>query len=361
MRRLKVIGLMSGTSFDGIDVAMLDTDGQEVYTIYTSYIFNYDKDTKNKIGHLIKSGVGSLEEIASLSNSLTQEHAKAVLEFVSKYNVDLKELDLVAFHGQTIFHKPESGITWQLGNPALLAELLQKTVVADFRSADVAVGGQGAPLVPIYHQAILCDAPNKPVAVVNIGGVSNITWVGKNDILAFDVGPGNALINDEIYETFGLPFDDDGKVAAKGRPNYDIIAGMLQDDFFKQTPPKSLDRNYFKQYGLGELSIEDRLATLTIFTVQSILAAISYLPQVPLVWLVAGGGRHNSFLVSELVKQLPGDVAKVEDVLGIDGDGLEAQAFAFLAARVYNKLSNSFPTTTGCKRPIVGGAIYNFV
>jgi anhydro-N-acetylmuramic acid kinase len=205
MQRLKVIGLMSGTSFDGIDVAMLDTDGQDIHTIYPSYMHNYSREIQNKISHLIKSGSGSLEEIAHVSNLLTTEHAQAVSAFITYHNIDITEVDLIGFHGQTIFHKPDIGVTWQLGNPALLAELLQKTVVADFRSADVAAGGQGAPLVPIYHQAILCDIPYKPIAVVNIGGVSNITWISENELLAFDVGPGNALINDEIYDIFGLP------------------------------------------------------------------------------------------------------------------------------------------------------------
>jgi anhydro-N-acetylmuramic acid kinase len=268
-----------------------------------------------------------------------------------------KDADLIGFHGQTISHAPERGHTCQIGDGALLARLTGIKVVSDFRTADVKAGGQGAPLVPVYHQAIAADL-SKPLVFLNIGGVSNVTYVDEDDLIAFDTGPGNALLDDWMLAKTGRKFDSGGAAALKGKLNGAVLSALLSHAFFSLPPPKSLDRDAFASGAWAGLSTEDGAATLSTFTVRAIGKARDFFPRKPLRWIVCGGGRHNAFFMGELRKALGVPVEPIEK-LGLDGDATEAEAFAYLAARVVRGLPLSFPGTTGVKEPMQGGVIHD--
>lgn len=349
---LTVIGLMSGTSLDGIDAAILKTDGKKIINPQQNLALNYDDKFRSRIKEVI-SGKG---DFLALERDLTIKHADAVKKLLKKYNV---KADLIGFHGQTIIHRPKEGITWQMGNGALLAELTGIDVICDLRRRDVAAGGQGAPLVPLYHAGIL-HKEKKPVVILNIGGVSNVTYIDNSaeKIIACDTGPGNALLNDWIYKHTGKEFDAGGKISSKGKADEKIISRVLADEFFNVKKPKSLDRNHFKKISNVEnLSLENGAATLSEITVRSILKACRFFPKHPAKWFVAGGGRHNNYFMQRLDAVLPGEVYNI-DILKMNGDFIEAEAFAFLAARAKNGLHLSLPTTTGVKKLVPGGAFY---
>ncbi len=265
---------------------------------------------------------------------------------------------LVGFHGQTLFHAPERGITVQIGDGARLARRTGIAVASDFRSADVAAGGQGAPLVPVFHRALVESWPDRPagtVAVLNLGGVANLTAIAPDGaMLAFDTGPGNALLDDWAAAHTGQACDLDGELAARGRPDEDWLDAALSARFFAAPPPKSLDRNAFPGLEKGRTSPEDGAATLSAFTVRAVKAAVRHLPEAPACWLVCGGGRRNPVLMAGLRAALAVPVLSAE-AAGWDGDALEAQAFAFLAARTAQGLPISFPGTTAAPRPLPGG------
>lgn len=282
------IGLMSGTSMDGIDVSLIRTDGESQLEIFANYHQPYDKDFQLELKQFASSQKQQQEYTnwSDLERRLTTLHAEAVNHLVEREKCHGK-VEIVGFHGQTIVHDPSNGFTWQMGDPNLLARLVQIDVVGDFRRRDMAYGGQGAPLVPIYHRAITSKI-DKPLVVVNIGGVTNFTYIGPNDkhekdLIAFDVGPGNALIDDLCQEVFGVRYDDQGQLAAQGQVDRDLVADLLaRDEYFNRSPPKSLDRNHFarvvSESGAGQrlakLDKLDRLATLSYFTVASILKSI---------------------------------------------------------------------------------------
>jgi anhydro-N-acetylmuramic acid kinase len=267
-------------------------------------------------------------------------------------------VDLVGFHGHTILHRPDEGRTWQLGDGALLAGLTGIDVVCDFRSADVAAGGQGAPFAPLYHAA-LASGLEKPVAVLNIGGVANVTWIGPgaSDILAFDTGPGNALIDDWALAHSGRPVDLDGALAAVGRADRAFVERFLAHAFFERAPPKSLDRDDFAGFVPTGFSPADGAATLTAMTAAAAARAAEHFPLPVRRWLVCGGGRHNPVLMAALASLVGKPVDPVE-VVGWDGDALEAQAFAYLAVRSTLGLPLSLPGTTGVVRPMTGGRLF---
>jgi anhydro-N-acetylmuramic acid kinase len=274
---------------------------------------------------------------------------------------------LVGFHGQTLNHDPANGRTFQLGDGDALAKASGKPVVWDFRSDDVAAGGEGAPLAPFFHFACAkVLGMHAPVALVNLGGVGNVTFVDPSKtapekagaVLAFDTGPANAPINDFLLERMGQSFDKDGALALSGTVNTDVLAAFFKSDYFERIPPKSLDRNDFTniQQLVSELSDSDGAATLTAICVASVYAAQAHIPRDPSRWLVCGGGRHNPAIMNGLRNRLDQPVDPVE-VVGFDGDMFEAQAFGYLAARVVAGLPTSSETTTGCRSPICGGRI----
>lgn len=348
----RALGLMSGTSLDGIDVAFLTTDGAKAVETGPAMTFPYDDGLRDRI----RACLGRKDAATEVEAALTGAHADAVGRFRAEHN--LGRLDVVGFHGQTILHRPREGLTVQLGDGALLAERSGVDVVCDFRSADVAAGGEGAPLVPIYHAA-LADSLERPLAVLNIGGVANVTWLGRGDeeMLAFDTGPGNAMIDDWLLRHTGQPFDRDGGLARAGRTDEQWVARFLAHPYFARRPPKSLDRDEFRAFVPEHLSPADGAATLVAMTAAAAAAGLGHLPLAPRRWLLAGGGRHNAAVTAALARSLKIAVEPVEAV-GWNGDALEAQAFAYLAVRSLLGLPLSFPGTTGVRAPMPGGRIF---
>jgi anhydro-N-acetylmuramic acid kinase len=268
---------------------------------------------------------------------------------------------VIGFHGQTVLHKPQAGLTIQIGDGAALAARLRLPVACDFRAADVAAGGQGAPIVPVFHRAIAAGLDRSgPLAVLNIGGVANVTYVenGK-DPVACDTGPGNALIDDFMRARTGRPLDRDGDQAAKGKVDEAFVERILENSFFSSPCPKSLDRNAFAfaNIGLPHFSVVDGAATLSALTAASVARIVAQLPQPPASWIVAGGGAHNPTLVRMLSERLAPAVVETAGVVGWSIDALEAQAFAYLAVRTLSNLPITFPTTTGVPRAMSGGVV----
>jgi len=348
------LGLMSGTSMDGIDAALLKSDGNGVVTPGPFASFPYDPDFRARLRRLLGGG----HPVEGVERELTLLHGDAVDALLSRNDIDRAQVALVGFHGQTILHAPAERRTWQIGDGALLARRLGLDVVADFRSRDVAEGGEGAPLAPLYHEALAADL-ERPLAVLNLGGVANVTWIGEDDddILAFDTGPGNAPLDDWMLRHTGEPYDRDGALAAQGQADEAAVAQLMADPYFARLPPKSLDRDAFDVASLAGLPTADGAATLTAFTVAAVAAARAHFPTRALYWLVTGGGRHNRTLMALLAARLTAPVAPVEDH-GWNGDALEAQAFAYLAIRSVLGLPLTLPTTTGVPVPTTGGSLH---
>jgi anhydro-N-acetylmuramic acid kinase len=349
MRR--AIGLMSGTSLDGIDVAVIETDGRSQVIPGAALTISYTTDFRERL----RSVLGGVGPVAEVERELTQFHSEAVEHFLRQH--PRCAIGIVGFHGHTILHRPVERRTWQIGDGAMLARRLGLDVVADFRSADVAAGGEGAPLAPLFHAALAAPLP-KPVAVLNIGGVANVTWIGEGDaILAFDTGPGNAPIDDWVLRRTGAPADIGGALARAGRVSAPHLERFLERPFFDRPPPKSLDRDEFRDLVPIELSLEDGAATMTEIAAAAAEASARHFPHPAREWLVTGGGRHNPALMGALRRRLVTSVRPVEKI-GWNGDALEAQAFAYLAVRSLEGLPLSLPSTTGVPRPTCGGRLF---
>ena len=358
-KALTAIGLMSGTSLDGIDAAVIKTDGEIIESVGVAATYPYENDLRNRlkalVGRPFKNDPFSVETV----QGLTLAHVEAVNQLLKLSGKSHENIDIIGFHGQTIYHAPAQKVTYQIGDGALLAKKTRIKVVADFRSNDIAHGGQGAPLVPLFHKA-LSTTLEKPLCILNIGGVANVTWLSPDGgILAFDTGPGNAVINDWVMETLGTEMDQGGMLAKSGTVDTSILVKMLKNSYFFKPYPKSLDRNDFNLELIRGLSPADGAATLTAFTASCIALAETKFPALPIRWLVAGGGRHNRCMMAELRKRLRSEVAPVETA-GWQGDAVEAQAFGFLAVRSLYGMSLTVPATTGCDRPISGGVLFNF-
>ena len=348
----RTIGLMSGTSLDGVDAAWIETDGETVFATGPSVTIPYERKMRIDLRRALDIA-GSMPADSMLLKSIvarmTDIHAEAVQEIG-------RPADLIGFHGQTILHKPEKRRTWQIGDAAGLAQRLGLPVVYDFRSADVAAGGQGAPLVPIFHAALARDLP-KPLAILNIGGVANVTfWSGGDEIAAFDTGPGNGMIDLMVQARGAGRFDDKGRYASVGRVNEGVLAGLLGHPYFAAPPPKSLDRFDFSLEPLEPLELEDAAATLVAFMAEAVRLGFAMMGETPTELIVCGGGRHNPEIMKALAARLPMPVKTAEDH-GWRGDSIEAEAFAYLAARCAKGLPISFPKTTGVPRPMTGGRI----
>jgi anhydro-N-acetylmuramic acid kinase len=360
---LTVIGTMSGTSFDGLNTALLKTDGVDVIDLGGNYSISYPELFRQNIRKVV-FGECDTSLILEVENEITLYHAQAINKLVKESGLSKEQIDLVGFHGQTVFHDPRGCKTWQLGNPSLLAELTGIDVVADFRRRDMAAGGEGAPLVPLFHQALFRDT-QESIAIINIGGVANITFLNRRgDVIAFDTGPGCALIDDWVNSRAKLKYDDNGIIAASGVVNNKKLDFLMDDNYFYRKPPKSLDRNHFlsSMRKISSLNTSDGAATLTHFTAKSISLAVKFLPEVPEKWIVSGGGRHNSFLMNILASDYGLSIQSMDELMfkdkKLDGDLIEAQAFGFLAARSYLHLPLSLPTTTGVVQAAFGGGLY---
>ena len=360
MKTYRALGLMSGTSLDAIDVALIETDGLARVEFLGADSFPYDNNFRQQIRLCFGKKSGRADpEVAWVEDQLTRQHGLAVKTFLHNHAIDRKDVDVIGFHGQTLWHNPAARETIQIGDGAALASLTGIDVVNDFRTADVKAGGQGAPLVPLYHRA-LAQALPKPVAIVNIGGVSNITWIGgpeDTDILSFDTGPGNALLDDWILEKAGKPYDKDGALAAQGRVEDSFIELFLHHPYFAKTPPKSLDRDAFTNFVPRHLSLEDGAATLSMMTVLAIVQGLDGIKRKPHALYLTGGGRLNPTIRRWLSEKAGVPVGSVDD-LGWHGDSLEAEAFAYLAVRSLLGLPLTLPTTTSVPEPLTGGKLH---
>jgi anhydro-N-acetylmuramic acid kinase len=356
------IGLMSGTSLDGVDAALVETDGEghvrpvafrgEPYSDAaraqlaeaTAAALTYDRPRQSPV-------------IVAAGDLIVRTHAFAVAKLLRQAGVQAGDVDVIGFHGQTVAHRPDRGWTWQVGDGAALARACGVRVVGDFRAADVAAGGQGAPLLPVYHAA-LCAGLELPVAVLNLGGVGNVSFVGREGTLAaFDTGPANGLVDSWVEAETGARFDEGGALAAQGRVDEAVLTAMLDHPYFDLPWPKSLDRNDFTIQPARGLSAADGAATLTAFTAAGVAEALDRLPERPRRLVVAGGGRLNPTML-RMIAERTGIAPEPSDALGWNGDAMEAEGFAYMAVRVLRGLPLSFPGTTGVPAPMTGGVVF---
>jgi len=362
--KMRAIGLMSGTSMDGVDVALIETDGDAYVAPGLSGFLAYDDEDRALLRSAIKDAVGLDDRtarpgsVAAAEAMISRRHIEAVENFLREKNIARESVDIIGFHGQTILHRPEKQLTLQIGDGPALAKALGVAVAYDFRACDVAAGGQGAPLVPAYHRALAqAGGMEASVVIINIGGVSNLTLLSKNsDPIACDCGPGNALIDDLMLARTGVAMDRDGAMAAVGRVDEAVLARLLQNPYFAKPMPKSLDRNDFSGDAVAALKTEDAAATLTAFTASAIGLTIAALPTQPTLAVICGGGAANPTMMRELKARLPCDVVTAREK-GWSAESMEAQAFAFLAVRTQKNLPITFPTTTGVATPLCGGVI----
>lgn len=351
--RLRVVGAMSGTSLDGVDAATLDTDGERILGFGPSAFRPYGEGERATLRAALGRWPGE-EGVAEAAAVVEDAHADLLARL---------EGDALAVHGQTLAHEPKGRGTHQALDGAALAVRLDRPVVWDFRSADVGLGGEGAPLAPAFHHACVRHAGlDAPVAVLNLGGVGNLTWVdparGMEAMLAFDTGPANAPIDDLAQDWLGQPYDRDGWLAREGEADEALAAALLRHPYFFRMPPKSLDRDAWREAGaaIDALPPSHAAATWVRVIALSVAQALTLCPSPPSRVLVAGGGRHNPAIMAALAAACPCAVAPVEEA-GLDGDMLEAQAFAFLAVRVLRGLPTSFPGTTGVAAAVAGGVV----
>ncbi len=362
---LTAIGLMSGTSMDGVDAAILKTDGLLIEEVGPVGSTAYGPEERRVIRAAVDAaqtwdkGTSAPEPVLKAAELITARHAELVQEVMKAYG---GTIDLIGFHGQTVLHRPDQRWTVQIGDGAVLAAQTGIDVVANFREADVAAGGQGAPFASLYHRALVESADaakfdGGPVVVVNLGGVGNVTYIQDDTVIAFDIGPANGPIDDWVAAHGKGSFDKDGAWATKGTVEAARVTTALSHSFFARPPPKSLDRLDFTMELAQGLSLEDGAATLTAFSAASLVAATRHFPNEPAAWIICGGGRHNPTLMGMIADQLRGQVLTAED-LGWRGDHLEAEAFAFLAVRSLKALPLSLPSTTGVPSPMCGGRLY---
>ena len=361
------IGLMSGTSRDGIDAALIETDGEGAVAPVAFHAMAYDDGFRLRLAEACQRAMamekpGFEPLIAAVEAELTEYHVQAVADLLGRSGHVAEDVGVTGFHGHTVAHRPERRWTWQIGDGAALAGAFGIPVVGDLRSADVAAGGQGAPLLPVYHRA-LAQALAKPAAILNLGGVANITFIGADGIgadgtlVAFDTGMASGLIDNWMQAHGAGAYDAGGAAAARGRVDEERLAAMLADPWFALPPPKSIDREAFTIEAVRGMSLEDGAATLTAFTAAAVARGIDHLPQRPVAIHVAGGGRHNGTMMAMLA-QRTGIVVEPVDGLGWDGDALEAQGFAYMAVRHLKGLPISFPGTTGAPEAMTGGVLF---
>ncbi|QEL23553.1 anhydro-N-acetylmuramic acid kinase [Bosea sp. F3-2] len=356
---LTAIGVISGTSMDAIDVSLVTSDGRDAVSFGAGASYPYRDETRRTLQAVIADAErASAEPLAELEAAVTADHLAAIRSYVADRHLDWSDIDLVGLHGQTIYHRPERRFTRQLIDGQAVADALGIPAVDRFRHADVAAGGEGAPFAPLYHRA-LAQRLEQPVMVLNLGGVGNVTYIDGETVIAFDTGPASAILDDFVLRRLGRPYDADGVLAASGRIHDDLVAGFMANPFFDRPAPKSLDRNDFHRRAqvVEGLSDADGAATLAAFTVESIVAALRHVPRAPKRWLVGGGGRLNRHFMARLGRRLGVPVEPVE-IVGWDGDALEAQIFAYFAIRSVKGLPLSLPSTTGVPVPMTGGELH---
>ncbi len=349
---------------DGIDVSVLRTDGNSLLERGPFMEFSYDPAFRSLLAQAIEDAKDMTDRMArpgvldKAESQLTRRHAEAVKTFLHDNKLNVSEIDVIGFHGQTVLHRPEVGLTVQIGDGAELAKLTGIKVVGDLRAADMEAGGQGAPVAPAYHRAVAGRVEERPAVFVNIGGVGNVTFIGNDgELIAYDTGPGNVLIDEWMLQHTGRAYDDGGKVAANGQVDKARIGKMLDNSYFAEKPPKSLDRYDFSAESVEGMGLEDGAATLTAFTAASLAKAQDHFPEVPKAWIICGGGARNPTLLDQLREYLPGRILTADDI-GLNAASIEAEAFAYLAVRSLKGLPLTFPGTTGCSEPVTGGVLF---
>lgn len=359
-----IAGTMSGTSLDGVDVAVLTTDGEAHLVPGINHFQAYTDVERKTLNEAFDAGPQILDRkdrsgiIGEAEEIVTRVHISALTDGI---NLSEQPVEYVGFHGQTIFHDPARKLTVQIGDAQTIADVLGIPVVHDLRQNDVMNGGEGAPLAPVFHGAMVeaLQMP-KPAIFLNIGGVANVTYVGENgNLLAFDTGPGNALLDDFMLTEFGQRMDTGGEVASRGVIDENILAALLEHPFFERKPPKSLDRRDFHEFALGKFEAHkasDCLASLTKFTVAAIMRAGEWYPKAPRSMIVSGGGAKNPVMMQHL-RDASSIEPQIASALGWDDVFIEANAFAYLAARHLHGLPISFPGTTSVFQPLCGGEI----
>lgn len=363
MKNYSAIGLMSGTSMDGIDGTILLTNGDSFERTNINNSVKYDHETKNIILQAQRNPLDFIKNTIKfnlLNKLVTLDHFKVIKNILIKSKYDI---DLIGFHGQTIYHSFEDKKSIQIGNPQLLSDMTKIKVVSSFRKNDIEQGGHGAPLSPIYHKAMANKMNIKlPVCFLNIGGVANITYYdGNNNLIGFDTGPGNGLMDFFCQDKLNKEYDENGQIASTGKVYKHVLNKLMSNNYFKKTFPKSLDKlffiNYIDELFSKKISNENTLATLSAFTVLSIVSSFNLLPKKPHSIILLGGGQHNKNLVKHLKKSLSINIF-LSDELDIPGQFVEAELFAYLAARTSNKLPITYPLTTGVMLPLIGGRIF---
>ena len=356
------IGLMSGTSLDGIDAALIETDGEAFVRPIAFRGEAYSDAARRQLADATALALTfdrprASPDIVAAGELIVRTHVLAVHKLLADAGVAAADVDVIGFHGQTVAHRPDRGWTWQIGDGAAVAAATGITTVADMRSADVAAGGQGAPLLPVYHAALAREFA-LPVAILNLGGVGNITYVGPgDDLVAFDTGPANGLIDDWVEAETGERFDAGGALAARGHVDQAVLTAMLDHPYFCAPPPKSLDRRDFTIQSARGLSAADGAATLTAFTAASVADAVDLLPERPRRLIAVGGGRHNPVMIRMIAERTGIDVESA-DALGWNGDSIEAEGWAYMAVRRLKGLPISFPGTTGAPGAMTGGTVW---
>ena len=354
---LSAIGAISGTSMDGIDVSIVRTDGHGCVEPGPGATYAYAAPLRARLLDFIRDPArAETDPLDALEAEVTAAHVGAIETFLRDHTLSAANVDLVGMHGQTVWHNPGKRFTRQLVRGDVAATRLGIDTVTRFRDADVAAGGQGAPFAPLYHRALAAQLP-QPVMVLNWGGVGNVTYIDGETVIAFDTGPASALIDDWVARHCAVAYDEGGRIAASGTPDTGIVATMMRNPYFALPAPKSLDRQEFHARAkiVEGMSPANGAATLAAFTIQATVAALDHVPSRPKRWLVTGGGRLNSHLMTGLAARLGVPVEPVEAV-GWQGDHIEAQCFGYLAVRSVLGLPLSLPTTTGVPRPMPGGA-----
>jgi len=358
------LGLMSGTSADGVDASIIQSDGDNEYEVILDQYFKYDQKIYKNI-HNLKERINDSKDLENLSKEIkvlekeiTLFHAKAVNEIIKKSKTGI---NFVGFHGQTIFHNAKEKISRQLGDGKLLSNLTKKTIICDFRQNDLKNGGHGAPLTPIFHKLLKEKFQIKDVTFVNIGGIANVTTFLNNNMSGTDIGPGMCLIDRWIRSKTKKNYDEKGELAKSGKINKPALSKLLKNFYINENklnvgPIQSFDTKYFNFSSVKDLNLKDGVATLTEFTAQIIISVIKDFDNNKKKIILCGGGRKNNFLVNKLKKN--NKFIKLIDEYGVDGDFIESQAFAYLAIRSYLNLPISFPETTGVRRPCLGGKIF---
>ena len=362
LKKFVSIGLMSGTSMDGIDAALIVTDGLKIIEFGPTKSIEYSDKLKydlKSISNEYKSTNGKhiQSEVNAMGNHLGEINAKLILDLLKEANFNTSKVDVIGYHGQTVIHKPHQRVSIQLGNPYIIKEAVGSKVVYNFRNNDIINGGEGAPLTPIYHKALSNLSAIYPKVFLNIGGVCNVTYIDEAmDPIAFDTGPGNALIDDNMIKLYAKDYDKSGEVAAIGIVNNSFVKKFLSNNYFRSPPPKSLDRNHFDMDIDFPVKNADLIASLTQVTIESICLSKAYFPKNPKLWIVCGGGRNNKTIIKGLQKNIYEQVVLAEEV-NLRGQYIEAEALAFLAVRSLLGYNISYPSTTGVNQPTTGGEI----